>query len=351
MRAVELTRFGAAADVLRVVMDAECPVPGPREVLIEVRAASINPVDCAIRRGYGKDVFRSKGQVGAEPFPMRLGRDAAGVIAEVGSEVTGFTVGDRVYTAPTRATQADFIVAEAAEVAAMPRTLDFVAAASLPFVAMTTWNALVNQVGVTPERAPALRVVITRGAGGVGSFAIQLMKAWGAHVATTCSTRNVDFVRSLGADVIVDYTRSKVGAELRDYDVVLDGSFDLEADLLGTLKTGADAAYITITSPKIRLADEFGLEEGLRRADQLLSNRVAAQIKLGRRYYWGFMRPDGAALSRVSELVEQGAIRPYVDRVFPLSEIAAAHEYCESGVARGKIVMDLSENNANSRRS
>lgn len=345
MRAVELTRFGAAADVLRVVENAERPAPGPGEVLIQVRAASVNPVDCAIRRGYGKDVFRSKGQVGTEPFPMRLGRDAAGVVAALGPGVTSFAVGDRVYSAPTRATQADFIAVAAAELAVMPRNLDFVAAASLPFVAMTTWNALVNQVGVTPKRAAGMRIVVTRGAGGVGSFAIQLMKAWGAHVATTCSTRSVDFVRSLGADVIVDYSRSKVGDELRDYDVVLDGSFDLEAELLGTLKTAANAAYITITSPKIRLADEFGLDEGLRRADELLADRVAAQATLGRRYFWGFMRPDGAALSRVAELVEQGAIRPVVDRVFRLAEIAAAHDYCESGLARGKIVIDFSDAN------
>jgi NADPH:quinone reductase-like Zn-dependent oxidoreductase len=316
-------------------------VPGPGELLINVRAASVNPVDCAIRRGYGKEVFRGKGQVGTEAFPIRLGRDAAGVVADIGDGVAGFSIGDAVYTAPTRAAQADFIVADAAEVAHMPRSLDFIQAASLPFVAMTTWNALVGQVGVTSEAAPGMRILITRGAGGVGSFAIQLMKAWGAHVASTCSTHNVEFVRSLGADEVVDYTRSKVSESLRDYDVVLDGTFDMEADLLRTLKTHAGAAYITITSPKVRLADEFGLEEGLRRAEQLLATRVAEQARLGRRYFWGFMRPDGAALAQVAALVTRGKIRPVIDRVLPLADVALAHEYCEAGLARGKIVLDF----------
>jgi NADPH:quinone reductase-like Zn-dependent oxidoreductase len=343
MRAVELNEFGPAREVLAVVSDAQKPTPASGEVLIEVMAASVNPVDCAIRRGYGKEVFRAKGQVGQTPFPIRLGRDAAGIVVGVGDGVVGgFRVGDHVFTAPARATQAEFIVADAAEVAQMPRTLDFIQAASLPFVAMTAWNALVGQIGLTPDKARGLRVVITRGAGGVGSFAIQLMKAWGAYVATTCSTRNEEFVRSLGADVVVDYTRMSVKASLRDYDIVLDASFDLEADLLDSLKVNGDAAYITITSPKVRLADEFGLEEGLRRADELFAQRAAEQFRLGRRYYWGFMRPDGAALQEIAGLVDSAKIRPVVDRVFPLAEVAAAHEYSESGVARGKVVLDLS---------
>lgn len=341
MRAVEFNRFGGAREVLEVVTDALKPAPGPGELQINVRAASVNPVDCAIRRGYGKEVFRGKGQVGAQAFPIRLGRDAAGVVVGLGDGVEGFDIGDRVFTAPARATQAEFIVAAAAEVTHMPRTLDFIQAASLPFVAMTAWNALVSQAGVTPERAPGMRILITRGAGGVGSFAIQLMKAWGAYVASTCSTRNVEFVRSLGADEVVDHTNSTITESLQSFDVVLDAIFDREAELLDILKTQAGAVYVTITSPKIRLADEFGLEEGFRRADQLLAERMSAQAQLGRRYIWGFMRPDGRALAQVAALVDRGLIRPVIDRVFPLIEVAAAHEYCEAGVARGKILLDL----------
>ena len=339
MRAVEINHYGSAHEALAVATDAPTPIAASGQLLIEVRAASVNPVDCAIRRGYGRDVFRAKGQVGPQSFPMRLGRDAAGVVIETGARAEGFRPGDRVFTAPTGATMSDFIVADAREVALMPKSIDFAEAASLPFVAMTAWHALVGQVGITPGAAAALRVVVSRGAGGVGSFAIQLLKAWGAHVATTCSTRNVEFCRSLGADVVVDYTRGRIRDVLTEYDVVLDGAFDLEVDLLHALKVNANAAYVTITSPKIRLADEFGIEEGYRRAEKLLAERVEAQAKLGRRYYWGFMQPNGAALGEVARLVDSRAIRPVVDRVFQLDDIAAAHEFCESGQARGKIVV------------
>jgi NADPH:quinone reductase-like Zn-dependent oxidoreductase len=341
MRAVEFTAYGPAPQVLKVALDAPPPVPRPTEVLIEVRAASVNPVDCAIRSGYGKEVFRIKGQVGPHLFPQRLGRDAAGVVRAVGAAVHGYHPGDRVYCAPSRAAQADLIAVEASEVAPMPDALSFVEAASLPFVALTAWSALVGQAQLSEASTPERRVLITRGAGGVGSFAIQLLKAWGAYVATTCSTRNVDFVRRLAPDRVIDYTRESIADAVGDIDVALDSSFDTEVAVLATLKTGADATYVTIVSPKMRLIDEFGLEEGTRRADERLAERVQVQANLGRRYNWGFMKPDGAALAAVTRLVDEGRIRPLVDKVFPLDQIALAHEYCESGQARGKIVIDL----------
>lgn len=341
MRAVEFNRYGTAKDVLELVRDAPVPTPQPHEILIHVRAASVNPVDCAIRSGYGKEVFRSKGQVGSDHFPMRLGRDAAGVVTAVGGNVTAYKPDDVVFTAPTRATMADYICVDAAEAAPMPKSLDFVRAASLPFVAMTTWSALVDQVGLSAATTPGKRVLIARGAGGVGSFAIQLMKAWGAHVAATCSTRNVEFVKNLGADIVVDYTKQNVSDVLKDYDVVFDSAFDMEDALLSTLKIGADASYVTIVSPKVKLADEFGVSEGLKRAEELLQQRVAQQRALGRRYYWNFMQPNGTALAEVGRLVNRGAIKPVIDRVYPLAEIADAHEYCERRVARGKIVLNF----------
>ncbi len=341
MRTVEFNRYGSAKDVLELVTSAPVPTPLPHEVLINVRAASVNPVDCAIRSGYGKDVFRTKGQVGPNPFPMRLGRDAAGVVVAVGAEVSRFRPGDRVFTAPTRAAIAEYICVDAAETAPMPASLDYIQAAAVPFVAMTTWSALVDQAGVTKQTASQKRILIARGAGGVGSFAIQLMKAWGAHVASTCSTRNVDFVKALGADSVVDYTKTKISEVLKDYDVVFDSAFDMEDELLATLKVGAGASYVTIVSPKVKLADEFGLDEGMRKAEALRQTRVAQQQALGRHYYWSFMQPNGAALAEIGQLIDQGSIKPVVDRVYPLAQIADAHEFCESRAARGKIVLDL----------
>jgi NADPH:quinone reductase-like Zn-dependent oxidoreductase len=222
----------------------------------------------------------------------------------------------------------------------MPKNLSFVEAAALPFVAMTVWNTLVNQVGLSSNSTLGQRVLIARGAGGIGSFAIQLMKAWGGYVASICSTRNVEFVQKLGADLVLDYVTQPI-AGLRDFDVVLDSSFDKEEELLDTLKIGAQATYITITPPKMRLVDEFGLELGSKKADQLLASRRAEQARFGRRYHWGFMKPSGHALSEVANLVEAGRLKPLVDRTFSLEHIADAQEYCESGHVRGKIVIDM----------
>jgi len=341
MRALEIHRYGSAAEALRINTDAEVSAVSADQILIAVKAVSVNPVDCAIRRGYGREVFRTKGEAGDSGFPMRLGRDAAGVVTAVGSQVENFRPGDSVWTAPTVPTAADYIVVAASEAALMPQGVSFVQAASLPFVAMTVWNALVNQADLFPRSFSGKRVLITRGAGGVGSFAIQLVKAWGAYVAGICSARNVDFVKGLGADLVVDYTQQDAGVELRDFDLVLDSSFDKEKQLLDALKVNGGATYVTITSPKVRLADEFGLEVGFQKADVLLASRRAEQALLGRHYHWGFMRPSGNALGEVARLVERGQLKPLVDRIYPLEGIADAHEYCESGQAQGKIVIDM----------
>jgi NADPH:quinone reductase-like Zn-dependent oxidoreductase len=338
MRTIEFNRYGGA-DVLELVTESPTPTPAAHEILIQVHAASVNPVDCAIRRGYGKEFFGTASQVGSQQFPRRLGRDAAGVVSGVGSAVASFRVGDRVYVAPPRASIAEFITVDASLASPMPTNIDFIEAASLPLVAMTTWNCLVNQVGFNVSNARGKRVFIARGAGGVGSFAIQLVKAWGAYVASTTSTRNVQFVKSLGADRVVDHTMESLADLPRDFDVVLDSTFTESEKLLNLLKVNDDAGYVTITSPKMRLEDEFGAEEGGRQSAAVFQKHSVAQAALGRRYYWGFMRPDGRALREVAALVEECAIRPVVDRTFRVEDIAAAHEYSESGQARGKIVL------------
>lgn len=340
MRALQVVEFGAAADVLRIDAQAAEPAIAADEILLEVSAASVNPVDCAIRRGYGKDFFRARSGGTTNAFPIRLGRDAAGTVVAVGPEVRKFRVGDRVYAAPTGPTMAERIAVRETEAALMPADLTFIEAASLPFVAMTAWNALVVQVGLTKESSPGKRVLITRGAGGVGCFAIQLLKAWGAYVAATCSARNVSFVEKLGPDLVIDHTTEQLESR-GGFDVVFDSTFGQEARFLDLLKTHSGASYITITSPAVALTDQHGLQEGSRMADEMLAERRNQQARLGRHYHWGFMRPDGAALATITALVNAGSIAPRVDRVFPLHDIVQAHEYCESGQARGKIVIDL----------
>ena len=343
MQAVQFDAYGSARDVLRVLDDVPIPVPQPDELLVRVIASSVNPIDCAVRGGYGKDFFEKI--TGNRP-PMRPGRDIAGVVAAVGQDVRDFEIGQAVYAATLGNANAGYATVPADWAAPKPVRLSFVEAASLPYVALTTWTALVTHAGFTPPTAAGKRVIVPRAAGGVGSFAVQLVKAWGGVVLAICSTRNVALVRELGADIVIDYQREDPAAVLRDADVAFDTSFETEAMLLDALKVAAGAAYVSIVTPKLKLIDQFGLDEGLRRGEALLAERVAAQQALGRSYHWSFAQPSGVALREIGALIDRGSIRAVVDREFGLDEIVAAHEYCESGRAQGKIVVRVAPNPA-----
>lgn len=337
MKAVQFSEFGRP-DVLKIIQDAPTPSLGAEDVLVKVAATSVNPIDCAMRSGYGARFFLDQGLM---RMPLIPGRDVAGVVDAVGASVRKVRPGDRVYAGVLNLATATFASVPQDWLAPMPRGLSFAEAASLPYAALTAWRALVDVVGLNAQTTPGKRIIIPRGAGGVGSFAIQLMKAWGAHVATLCSTRNVELVRSLGADVVIDYTQQDFADALHDYDVAFDTAFDTEEKLLGALKTDADAAYVSIVAPKMRLVDEYGLEEGLRRGEAQLARRKAEQSALGRRYDWSFMVPNGGALETIAALVEQARIRPVVDRIYPMEAIAQAHLYCETKQARGKIIVEV----------
>ncbi len=338
MRAVLIERFGSAEETLQIVADAATPVPGPHEVLIRVRATSVNPIDCAVRSGYGAEFFLAKGLM---RLPLIPGRDVAGTIEAVGAEVRTCKVGDSVYAGVTNFATAELIKVPAGWVAPKPSTLSFIEAAALPYAALTAWSALVDIVGLGPQTTQGKRVIVPRGAGGVGSFAIQLLKAWGAYVATIVSARSAELVRSLGADVVLDRERDDPGALLHDYDVAFDTAFDMEQKLLGALKVNANAAYVSIVTPKLQLIDRYGLSDGLQRGEQLLAERKAQQAALGRRYDWSFMEPNGVALEEIGKLVDAQKIRPVIDRVYPMDSIAEAHRYCETKQAQGKIIIEI----------
>ena len=355
MRSVTLSRYGPA-EVLELRADTPVPEPARDELLVRVLATSVNPVDCTARNGYGRNIFSALwGEL-----PLILGRDVSGVVAAVGLDVDGFAPGDEVYAAPHIGCYAQYVAVKAEHAALKPRNLSHRETASLPFVALTTITALTGHAGLAAANAAGRKIVIPRAAGGVGSFAVQLARAWGAQVAAICSTRNVELVRSLGAEVVVDYLERDFREVLSGYDVAFDtvgkpadfaavegkqynaGSpEDFDERLMSVLKTHAGAVYVTICSPKMVLTDRYGLEEGSRRAELVYRQRAAAQEALGRRYHWSFFTPDGRALAEVAGLVEAGKIRPVIDRIFPLEEMAAAHAYCESGKARGKIVIDV----------
>lgn len=338
MKAVQYDAYCPAREVLRVIADAPMPTPGPREIVVRAHASSVNFIDCAVRSGYGREFLKSRAGI---ELPIRPGRDVAGVVTAIGAEVQQFRPGDEIYAATLNNANAEFVAIPEDWAAPKPCTLTFTEAASLPYVAQTSWTALVDRAGLNESNAASKRVIIPRAAGGVGSFATQLVKAWGGYVAALCSTRNVELVRSLGADLVIDYTREDPREKLHDFDIAFDTSPTTEATLLDALKVNSDAVYVSIVAPRIRLVDQYGLEEGVRRGDALLADRVSAQAAHGRSYHWCFAQPNSSGLKTVRKLVECGAIRPVIDRTFKLGQIVEAHEYCESGKAQGKIVLEI----------
>lgn len=314
----------------------DVPTPALRDddVLIRVHAASVNALDPKIRRGEFKVILPYR-------LPLILGNDLAGTVERVGAGVSWFKPGDEVYARPDDdriGTFAEFIAVSAASVALKPHNLTMVEAASLPLVALTAWQALVE----TAQLRPGQRVFIQAGSGGVGTVAIQLAKHLGASVATTTSTANVAWVKELGADVVIDYKQQDFASELRDYDVVLNslGKDELERSLQ-ILKPGGH--LISISGPPTpAFAIARGLAWPLKQVLRLLSHGIRSKAKQkGVSYTFVFMRADGKQLSEITSLAESGAIRPVIDRVFPFQDTQGALAHVESGRAKGKVVVEL----------
>ena len=314
----------------------DVPTPSLRDddVLIRVHAASVNALDPKIRRGEFKVILPYR-------LPLILGNDLAGTVERVGAGVSQFKPGDEVYARPDDdriGTFAEFIAVNAAAVALKPNNLTMAEAASLPLVALTAWQALVE----TAQLKPGQKVFIQAGSGGVGTVAIQLAKHLGAFVATTTSTPNVAWVKALGADVVIDYRQQDFATQLRDYDVVLNslGKEELERSLQ-ILKPGGH--LISISGPPTpAFAAARGLAWPLKQVMRLLSHGIRSKArKKGVSYAFVFMRADGAQLSATTSLIESGALAPVIDRVFPFQDTQGALAYVESGRAKGKVVVEL----------
>jgi NADPH:quinone reductase-like Zn-dependent oxidoreductase len=315
---------------------AELPSPPLRddEVLIEVHAAGVNLLDVKLRNGEFKLVL---------PYhlPLVLGHDVAGVVVKVGALVRQFKPGDEVYARPDDfriGTFAEFVPVREASVALKPKGLTMEQAASLPLVALTAWQALVERADLKKGQ----KVFIQAGSGGVGSFAIQLAKHLGASVATTTSSTNLALVKSLGADVVVDYKTQDFEEVLRDYDVVLhsqDGK-TLEKSLR-VLRAGGKLVSIS-GPPDPEFGQQIAAPAFVRLVMRLLSWDVRRRAqRRGVGYSFLFMRANGGQLHEIARLVEAGAIRPVIDRVFPLESINDALAYVEGGRAKGKVVVKI----------
>lgn len=308
------------------------PTVGAGDVLVDVAAAGLNSLDERIRMGAFKAFLPYK-------TPLTLGHDVAGTVIRVGAGVHSFRPGDMVFARPRDhriGTFAERIAVDQEDVALAPSSVTTVEAASLPLVSLTAWQALVERGEVTAGQ----KVLIHGGAGGVGTIAIQLAKHLGAQVATTASAKNVDFVRSLGADVVIDYRSQDFAAELSGYDFVLDslGGENLLKSL-GVLRPGGRAIGIA-GPPTPAFAQEIGLNPVVRLAMGALSRKVRGMAKeLGVSYEFLFMRADGAQLRAIAELVDAGAIRPIVGATYPFEDAPRALESLHAGGIRGKAVL------------
>jgi len=308
------------------------PTVGENDVLIAVQASGLNKLDEMIRTGQFKAFLTYS-------FPLALGHDVAGTVIRVGARVRAFTPGDTVYARPRDhriGTFAERIAVDQADVAPAPSSVSIAEAGSLPLVALTAWQALVEIGDVQPGQ----KVLIHAGAGGVGTIAIQLARHLGAFVATTASARNADFLRELGADLVIDYRTQDFAEQLSGYDFVLDslGGENLDKSMQ-ILRRGGTAVGI-VGPPTPAFARQIGLNPILRAVFGALSRKVRARAKkLGVSYEFLFMRAEGAQLRKITELVDAGVIRPVVGATFAFDETPAALASLDTSSTRGKTVV------------
>ncbi|KAI3601486.1 Zinc-type alcohol dehydrogenase-like protein (plasmid) [Cupriavidus necator H850] len=332
MQALTFKRYGRSPEI--EFADVPRPTLKADELLVQVHAAGLNPIDNMIPAGTFKPVLKFE-------LPATLGSDIAGVVVEVGSRVTRFKPGDAVFASLFdlgRGSIAEFAAVPESAAAPKPAKLDFVQAASVPMVGLTSWQALKERANVRAGQ----KVFIPAGSGGIGTFAIQLAKYLGAKVGTTTSTGNVPLVTTLGADEVVDYKKENFEKVLRGYDVVL-----------GTLRGDAIEKAIGILKPGSKVVSLIGpLDAAFARARRLnffltfvfglMSRKI---MRLARKrdvtYSFLFVRPDGAQLAEIGGLLESEHIRPVIDRVFSFEQAKEALEYLAQGRAKGKVVVKI----------
>lgn len=332
MKALVLKGYGKSDQT--VFADIPKPKLKPDEILVQVHAVGLNPIDYMIPKGTFKPFLRFQ-------LPATLGSDLAGVVVEVGSRVTRFKPGDAVFASIFdlgTGALAEFAVVPENAAALKPTNLDFVQAASIPMVGLTSWQALKERAKLKVGQ----KVFIPAGSGGIGTFAIQLAKYLGAKVATSTSTGNVDLVQSLGADEVIDYKKQEFEEVLRDYDAVL-----------GTVRGDGIEKSLRVLKPKGNVVSLVGPPDATFARDRsmgffftivfgLLSHKIIRHArKRGIEYSFLFVHPDGGQLAEIGKLLEAGRIRPVIDKVFPFDQAKGALSYLEQGRAKGKVVVQI----------
>jgi len=318
------------------------PEPKQNQVLVKIKASSVNPIDLMKREGYGSAIFEKQRR---QNFPWILGSDFSGNVVSTGNKVKKFKEGDEVWGCTSNAsagTYAEYVVINQDEVNFKPNNLTFEESASLPYVFLTTWSAIIRWAGLRPKDLIEKKVFIQGGAGGVGTIAIQLFHHWGANISSTCSEGNIKLLKSLGVNEIIDYRRNSFQEILKDYDLVYDLLGDSALDnsieeCCKVLKKDASSHYITLTHPFIATMDSKGLFLGIPHALLLRQKLKAAYKPIN--VHWSIYRPSLSGLQELTYLAEENIIKPVIDSTYSLSEISKAHEKVATGHSSGKVVI------------
>lgn len=334
MKALLLKRYSKSNP--HDVGDIPQPTIQADEILVRVHAAGLNPIDNMISRGMFKPILKFT-------LPAIVGSDLAGTVVETGRLVTRFKPGDAIYASLfdlDRGALAEYVAVPEKAAALKPESIDFVEAASLPMVALTSWQAFTEEAKLQPGQ----KVFIPAGSGGIGTFAIQLAKHLGAIVGTTTSTGNVEWVKALGADEVIDYRSAQFETLLHDYDRVL-GTIrgDSIEKALEILKPQGKVVSL-IGPPDPAFARRRGMNAMMRALFWLLSRNIVNRAKKRNvDYAFLFVRPDGGQLAEIAGLIDAGSIRPVIDKVFSFEDARRALAYLAGGRAKGKVVIRMTE--------
>lgn len=327
MRALQVTKYGEIKDSL-AYNEVPKPTLQPKDLLIEVKAAAINPIDKSIIAGHLQGMIPI-------PFPSTTAYDVSGVVVEKGDEVNNFEIGNLVYSRVPQeqmGTIAEYVAVDSSAVSKKPGNISFEEAASIPLAGLTALQSL-ERVGIKEND----KVLIHAGSGGVGSFAIQYAKSKGANVYTTTSTSNVGWVKKLGADRVIDYKTEDYKSIVKDADIVFDtlgGNYTAEA--FKVAKVGGKV--VSVVGPlDEESAKAFGMSD-YKLPEELAKLVVDTEVS----YKFVFMHPNGAHLEEIKSLIEDEKIKPVIDKIYPFSEGVEAFTHLASGRAKGKIVIKIS---------
>ena len=342
MHAAVIRTYGDES-VFEIQDNLTLPEPKSNQVLVKISASSVNPIDLMKREGYGRSIFEKQRRIN---FPWVIGSDFSGQVVSTGNKVTRIKEGDEVWGCSSNAssgTYAEYAAIDQEEVNIKPKNLTFEEAASLPYVFLTTWSAIVRWAGLRPQDLNERKVFIQGGAGGVGTAAIQLFNHWGCEVSSTCSGINVDLLQSLGAKKVINYESELFQEALDDHDIVYDLLGDSVLDdsieeCCKILKNNSSSHYITLTHPLMNTLDSKGLLLGAPHAFFLRQKIKSAYRPIN--VHWSIYRPSLSGLQELTHLAEKEIIKPIIDSIYSLSDISEAHKKVATGHGSGKVVIN-----------